>query len=136
MRREGFSLIEALVALAIASMVLMAILELQIQMARGQRRAEAAIEQVQEQENAIALVRDINPTEQPQGNVEMSRGAAVVWQARPVGQPRIGVGFPVGNGPYELQLYEVTVTIQRPQGSSPRPLVFERLGWRRLDGTD
>ena len=37
--RQGFSLIEALVALAIAAMVLTAIFELQQQMARGQRRA-------------------------------------------------------------------------------------------------
>ena len=37
--RDGFSLIEALVALAIAAMTLTAIFELQQQMIRGQRRA-------------------------------------------------------------------------------------------------
>jgi prepilin-type N-terminal cleavage/methylation domain-containing protein len=51
--RDGFSLIEALVALAIASMTLMAIFELQIQMARSQQRAALAVEQVAAQERQI-----------------------------------------------------------------------------------
>ena len=54
-RREGFSLIEALVALAIAAMTLTAIFELQQQMIRGQRRAADVMEQVAAQENALAL---------------------------------------------------------------------------------
>ena len=41
--RDGFSLIEALVALAIASMTLTAIFELQIQMTRNQQRAARTV---------------------------------------------------------------------------------------------
>ena len=80
-RREGFSLIEALVALAIASMTLMAIFELQIQMARSQRRAAQAVEQVASQENALALTRGLNPMAQPQGRIELPGGDVVVRPA-------------------------------------------------------
>lgn len=130
--RDGFSLIEALVALAIASMTLMAIFELQIQMARSQQRAAQAIEQVASQENALALTRHLNPMAQPQGRIDLPAGDVVVWEAEPRSERRINAGFPAGDGAYEVQLYRVTVGIERPQGRSPAPLVFDRLGWRRL----
>lgn len=130
--REGFSLIEALVALAIASMTLMAIFELQIQMARSQQRAALAIGQVAAQENALALTRNLNPMQQPQGRIELPDGDAIVWSAEPKSERRVNAGFPAGDGAYEVQLYRVTVGVERPQGRPPAPLVFDRLGWRRL----
>ena len=131
-RQNGFSLIEALVALAIASMTLMAIFELQIQMARSQQRAALAIEQVAVQENALALTKNLNPMAQPQGRVELPGGDVVVWSAEPMSERRINAGFPVGNGAFEVQLYRVTVDVERAQGRPPAPLVFDRVGWRRL----
>lgn len=131
--RAGFSLIEALVALAIASMTLMAVFELQIQMARSQQRAAQAIEQVASQENALALTRHLNPMAQPQGRIELPGGDVIVWEAEPKSERRVNAGFPSGDGAYEVQLYRVTVGIERPQGRAPTPLVFDRLGWRRLD---
>jgi general secretion pathway protein I len=131
--REGFSLIEALVALAIASMTLMAIFELQIQMARSQQRAALAIEQVAAQENALALTRNLNPMAQPQGRIELPDGDAIVWSAEPKSERRVNAGFPAGDGAYEVQLYRVTVGVEQPQGRPPAPLVFDRVGWRRIE---
>ena len=130
--RDGFSLIEALVALAIASMPLMAIFELQIQMTRSQQRAALAIEQVAAQENALALTRNLNPMAQPQGRIELPGGDTVVWSAEPRSERRINAGFPAGDGAFEVQLYRVTVGVERAQGRPPAPLVFDRLGWRRV----
>jgi general secretion pathway protein I len=130
-RRPGFSLIEALVALAIASMMLMAIFELQIQMARGQQRAGQAMEQVVKQENALALIRDLNPMAQPTGAVEFAGGDTIRWTSRPKGQPRLNAGFPLGDGAFEVQLFTVTVQIDTASGRSPADLTFDRLGWRR-----
>ena len=72
--REGFSLIEALVALTIAALVLGAIFELQIQMVRGQQRAVDAMEQVMAQENALALTRTLNPMARPEGSIALPAG--------------------------------------------------------------
>jgi|ThiBiot_300_plan_2_1041538.scaffolds.fasta_scaffold01003_11 prepilin-type N-terminal cleavage/methylation domain-containing protein len=130
--RDGFSLIEALVALAIASMTLMAIFELQIQMTRSQQRAALAIEQVAAQENALALTRNLNPMAQPQGRIELPGGDTIVWTTEPRSERRINAGFPAGDGAFEVQLYRVTVGVERAHGRSPAPLVFDRIGWRRL----
>lgn len=132
--REGFSLIEALIALAIAAMTLTAIFELQQQMIRGQRRAADAMEQVAAQENALALTRDLNPLEQPEGTLELPEGDTIRWSSEPQTEMRTNAGFPTGDGLFQVQLFTVTVEIDRRNGRSPAPLVFDRMGWRRMTG--
>ncbi len=129
--RSGFSLVEALVALAIASLMLGAIFQLQVQMARSQARAAAVLEQVAAQENALVVVRDINPMERPAGEVRLGDKEVVRWTATPLGEPRLNAGFPLGNGGYDVQLFEVRVEVDRTPRQSPAPLVIERVGWRR-----
>lgn len=132
-RRHGFSLIEALIALTIAAMVLGAIFELQLQMIRGQQRAADAMEQVASQENAIALVRDINPMAQPSGRIALPGGDTIDWTSSPRGVAMRNAGFPAGDGLFEVQLFTLTVEVQRARGRSPAPLVFDRMGWRRIE---
>lgn len=128
-RRSGFSLIEALVALTIAAVTLAAIFELQVQMVRGQQRAVEAMAQVAAQENALALTRDINPMLSPEGRISLPEGDTVSWVSEPLGPPRQNAGFPNGNGIYQVQLFRLTVRVERAGGRSPAPLVFNRLGW-------
>lgn len=128
-QRSGFSLIEALVALTIAALTLAAIFELQVQMVRGQQRAVEAMEQVAAQENALALTRDINPMASPEGRISLPDGDTISWTSEPLGLPQQNAGFPAGNGSYQVQLYRLTVSIERARGRSPSPLVFDRMGW-------
>lgn len=134
-QRSGFTLIEALVALAIAAMTMTAIFQLQVQMARGQRRAQAVLQQVTTQENALALVRDINFMERPSGQFVVPGEEVIRWSAEPRGAVRRNIAAG-GAGRYDVQLYEVTVRIERPGGRSPPDMVIERVGWRRLDTSE
>lgn len=127
--RSGFSLIEALVALTIAALTLSAIFELQVQMVRGQERAARALKQVMAQENAISMLRDVNPMEEPTGAFDLDGGDIVRWSSEPVGALYVQAGFPSGEGRYRVQRFKLTVSIERPDGRSTRPLVFERVGW-------
>lgn len=131
-RREGFSLIEALVALTIAAMVLGAIFELQLQMVRGQRRATEAMAQVMAQENALALTRALNPMERPSGVISLPGGDTIRWTSEAKGRPVQNAGFPSGDGMFMVQLFTLTVQVERVSGTSPAPMVFDRMGWRRL----
>lgn len=131
-RRDGFSLVEALVALAIAALTLGAIFQLQVQMARGQARAEAVLEQVAAQENALVLMRDLNPMERPTGEIRLGDREVVRWTATPIGEARVNAGFPSGDGQFEVQRFNVRVEVDRTPDRSPPPLEFERVGWRRL----
>lgn len=129
--RQGFSLIEALVALTVATLIMGAIFELQVQMARGQERAVQAMEQVMAQENALALTRDLNPMAEPEGVVTLPGGDTVRWTAEPRGRAMTNAGFPGGDGAFEVQLFTVTVQVERARGRPPPTLVFDRVGWRR-----
>lgn len=135
-RRTGFSLIEALVALTIAAITLTAIFELQIQMVRGQQRATQAIEQAAAQENALALLRNVNPMAQPEGTIALPGGDTIHWISAPKSLPQPNAGFPVGDGAFLVQLFTVTVSIERPGKRAPPPMIVDRLGWRRTQQTD
>lgn len=130
--RTGFTLIEALVALAIAAMTMTAIFQLQLQMAQGQRRAQAVLQQVAMQENALALIREINFMDRPTGEIVVPGAEVIRWSAKPRGGSKRNVG-PGSSGRYDVQLYEVTVQIVRPGGRNPPDMTIERMGWRRMD---
>lgn len=123
-------------ALAIAALTLTAIFQLQVQMARSQQRAQAVLSQVALQENALALVRDINVMERPEGQMSLPGGGIVRWSATAIGEKRRNVTEASTSGRYEVQLFEVTVEISSPGRRSPPKLTIERLGWRRLDSLD
>ncbi len=129
--RQGFSLIEALVALAILAVVLTAVFELQSQMARGQQRAERSLAEVVSQENAIALLKDLNPMERPDGTISLPDGDTISWTSTPRSAARTNAGFPAGDGLYTVQLYTVDVSVVREDGVPVRPLSFQRVGYLR-----
>ncbi len=119
-------------ALAIAAMTMTAIFQLQVQMAQGQRRAQAVLQQVTMQENALALIRDVNFMERPSGQFTVPGADVIRWSAAPRGTARRNISGGAA-GRYEVQLYEVTVQIENAGGRNPPDMVIERVGWRRLD---
>jgi type II secretory pathway pseudopilin PulG len=133
--REGFSLIEALVALAVASMALIAVFALQQQLARGQQRHEASLELVRLQRNALALTDELNPTLEPTGELVMAGGQRLRWASRPLTGPKTQVGIPDGEGRFEVRLYRVDAVIFDPRGRALGRVGFDRMGWRPLRPT-
>ncbi len=131
--RRGFSLIEALVALIVAAMALMAIFELQQQLVRGQLRYERALALVQLQRDALALTRDLNPTASPTGEAPLTGGRTVRWTSTALTRPRPNLDHATTPGRYEVTLYRVQVDILDPRRRILGQLAFDRMGWRRLD---
>ena len=135
-RRKGFSLIEALVALAIAALCFVAIFELQDQMTKGQVRLQRALATAELERNALELVLDVNMMEHPQGERVLAGEQIVRWSADRLTEPRRNAGFPVGDGSYDVALYNVEVIIEAQGGRPLARLEFERLGWRSNIGTE
>lgn len=132
MRRSGFSLIEAMVALAIASVCLLALFGLQRQLASGQRRAEVAVARAETQRNILALVRELNPAAEPAGSTALPDGERLSWTSRPAGPARRALQPSGAAGPFAVQLYEVSASLTDGAGISQGSVIVERLGWRRL----
>ncbi len=139
--RAGFSLIEALVGLAVAAMALLAVFQLQQQLSFGQRRDDAALQLASAERNALTLLADVNPTADPDGEAPLAGGRRLVWRAAPLGEERSQTPFPTpyatvagSAAPYLLRLYRLDVDILGPDGRSLARFEFDRVGWRRSAG--
>ncbi len=130
MRREGFSLIEALVALAIASVCLLALFGLQRQLISAQRRYEAAVARSEAQRNVMALIRDLNPEAQPEGATALPDGERLSWTSRPVSPLRPALTLSGNAGPYLVRLHLVQASLTDAGGAVKGAVSVERTGWR------
>ena len=131
--KHGFSLVEALVALIIAAMALAGVLELQRQLADGQRRYERALMVAGLQRDAIALLADVNPTATPQGSAPLTAGRSLRWTSTPRTEPTLNTGDLRTGRRFEMRLYRVQVTMLDRDGSALGLLAFDRVGWRKLE---
>jgi prepilin-type N-terminal cleavage/methylation domain-containing protein len=133
-QRNGFSLVEALIALIIAALVLMAIFELQRQLSHDQARYEQAIAAADRRRNALVLLRDVNPTQRPNGALPLSGGRWMRWSAQPLTPARLNVDYPTGQGSYEMRLWRLDVRIENARGLATDSFQLDRLGWRAVSG--
>lgn len=129
-RQDGFSLIEALVALALLGGALSALYALQSANSRALARAIEAEARRHELRNAFELVRAINPGEVPRG--EMSLGETEVrWNARLIAADSPAGRTIPGRAIWQVGLYEVRVELLRPGDTAPETLTLRQAGWTR-----
>lgn len=126
----GFSLLEAVVALAIlaaAGMALFAAISQSIQMLG---RAESARAQDAALRDALAVIGQVNPMETPRG--EESLGSfAMRWDSRLVEPELDGATGHLQPGLHRLGLYEVRIELL--QGTATvREAVVRRSGYRQV----
>jgi prepilin-type N-terminal cleavage/methylation domain-containing protein len=128
--KGGFSLIEALVALAIGAMVLGAILGLQHELVDAQRRHDATLKSSNLQRDVLALIRDVNPAERPEGEIALPPDRTIRWTSEAVSDAKLTAGFPRADGNYTATLYALTVNVQDAGGRDViAPFTVERVGW-------
>jgi type II secretory pathway pseudopilin PulG len=128
-RVAGFSLLEAIIALAIAAVCLGAVLELQHQLVSGQRRHEAALKRAELQRNALILLRELNPQEQPTGEITLPPDMILRWTSEPISEGKTSAGVPRGDGAFYVQLYRVDAEALSARGDLIQAFRVERLGW-------
>lgn len=128
---EGFSLVEALVALVVAALTLAAVFELQQQIAQSQRRYERALDRARAQENALVLLQNLNPAATPRGETVLG-AERVRWTSTPLGREIRNAGFPSGDGAFMLRLYRVDLVVLAADGRPVTEVSVERVGWRRI----
>jgi type II secretory pathway pseudopilin PulG len=129
-RVGGFTLIEALAALAIASTVMVGVFAVEHQLVDGQRRYDAVTHRANIEHDAIALVRDVNPTNVATGDIPMPPSMTLHWTSEAISDPKLTTGFPRGDGTYTATLYRITVNVDDAGGHNViPPFNLERVGW-------
>ena len=138
-RQAGFSVIEALVAIAVIAVALVPLVGLQIQVSRDHVRQRGVRAEIAAQRNALALLRDANIMETPQGERDLGDGQRMRWSATPLSRLTRTTDHGAGDGGFDVMLYKVVITID-PTGAgvigdgvpngTPFAFEVEQLGWR------
>jgi len=129
MRRnvDGFTLLEAIVALAILAAGAMALFAAINGALRSIERAETAARLDTATENAIAMLETINPMERPRGE-ERIGDLEVRWSAQAVEPPGVGLTDYLQPGLFDVGLYNVEVVLFL-DGRIERRFILRRAGW-------
>ena len=131
--RDGFSVVEAVIAMAIAAIGLTAILSLQHQLAVSQARNEAKLHSLALRRAALTLIKDINPMARASGQMRIAPGLTVSWTSRTIMPPVRGIGFGDRDSAFMVALYELTIVTADTQKGALDQFRVERLGWQRLE---
>lgn len=129
MKRRGFSLLEALIAVAVLGIGLSALLGLRQAVLR-QMHTVATLEAAEtDMRNAMAMVADVNPMTTPEGVRKISASQSVRWRSDQITAVRRSRAYPAGDGDFDVALFRLHVAVVTRE-SVTAAYDVERLGWR------
>jgi general secretion pathway protein I len=128
----GFSVIETLVAVAILAIALIPILMLQSETSRASLRETQIRASITDQQNALALLADINPMQAPSGQIAMSPTRLVSWRALPLSPVTPAIVRADAQTSFEAALYRLQVEIRDTHGVRQGSFVVDQMGWRTV----
>jgi general secretion pathway protein I len=124
----GFSVLEAIIAIAILAIAFLPLLGLQTQMTRTTLALERNTQLMEAKRSALAYIQALNPMRDPQGNLDLGH-AQMHWNAVQISQERPAMKMGGTKGRFMVALYDVEVTLtfdtQRTQNFS-----VHATGWR------
>lgn len=132
MRRSsrGFTLLEAIVALAILAAGTMALFSALNGALRAQDRVAASIRTASATDSALALLEGVNPMLAPRGE-ERVGGLRVRWTAKVVAGPTDALTDYYQPGLYQVALYDVDVEVWLDDALEAR-FLLRRAGWQQV----
>lgn len=129
--QRGFTLLEAIVALAILAAAGLALFAAMSQSLQMVRRAQDAREADAALRNAIAWTTRLDPMETPDGEHALGGGWRMHWEATLVEPLRDGATGYLQPGLYQLGLYDLRLELWR-DGALRREAVLRRAGYRQV----
>lgn len=130
-RARGFSLLEAIVALAILAATGIALFAAMSQSLQMVQRAESARQADGALRNAVAWIEQVNPMAQPQGEQPLGGDWVLRWDSRLVEPETDGETGYLEPGLYRLGLYDMTLTLVR-DGTVEREVHVRRAGYEQV----
>ncbi|HEY0309783.1 MAG TPA: prepilin-type N-terminal cleavage/methylation domain-containing protein [Luteimonas sp.] len=129
--QEGFTLLEAIVALAILAAAGLALFAAMSQSMQMVRRAQEAREADAALRNAIAWSAVLDPMDEPDGEQPLGGGWRLHWEATLVEPLHDGATGYLQPGLYQLGLYDLRLELAR-DGVVRREAHLRRTGFRQV----
>lgn len=128
---DGFTLIEAIVALALVGTVGVALFGWINTNLIALNRVEAIHQQNEATKNIVEYMKSVNPMQEPEGTVQLGE-YRVHWRSERTGDVVDGSGYPTGVGAYQLAMYRTDVDV-RKSGSDPWfDISLRQVGYRKV----
>lgn len=125
--QSGFSVIEALVAVAIVAIALIPLAQLQGQASRTAAQQQMLQQRLTAERSALAVLRDLNVMAAERGVRDLGGGVTLSWSARPISESANAM-----RGGFAVRLYTVHVILRDSGGRDLSTFDLEQIGWRAL----
>lgn len=109
-KHQGFTLLEAVVALVLIATAGMALLDWVNNNLMNLNRVQTLQQRNEAIRSALVFMESVNPLEHPEGNQTIGV-YTFSWQSQPIESPKDGVSFTGDVGFYQLGLFDVQMTI-------------------------
>ncbi len=128
--QRGFSLLEAMAAVALIAVAFLPFLALQSRLSETALAIDRAERIVVAKKSALAFLRVINPAARPQGS-EQAGEAILTWNASPAGPERPALDSGGGENRFVVQIYRIDARLVFVDGQESR-FTVDALGWRTV----
>ena len=126
--QAGFSVLEALAAVALIAAAFLPLLALQGQLTRTVVAIERAEASVSNMESALSYLRVVNPSLVDQGEAQVG-DALLRWRARPISAEKTVLDQGGAPGRFAMRLYEIEATFLYSDGREA-DFTLTAIGWR------
>lgn len=123
--RAGFSVMEALVSVALIGVAMIPLYLFQQTLADASFGVASELERLEAHDSAVAYLSAFDPIAEPQGEIEIADWT-LTWNARRVAGENPADGY-LGGSNYAVYLYEVDAELSR--GSQVRRFTIRRVAW-------
>ncbi len=131
---RGFTLLEAIVAVAVMGIALVPIITFVSQMVGGLTRAADANAKNLAEQSIIELLEALNPLEQPIGDDQVG-DLVIHWESAEIVPPNKETRIGTGLAGFSIGFYNVTVTVDRANAGPWFTFDMRKVGYQRIGST-
>jgi len=131
LRRRGFTLLEAIVAVAIVGIALIPISTFISQMVSSLIRAGESNARNIAQQSVIELLEPLNPLERPTGEDQVG-DLSIRWESSPIIKPNDVARLGTGLAAFSIGFYSVAVSVDRADRGPWFSFDMRKVGYRRI----
>ncbi|MEA2754936.1 MAG: ral secretion pathway protein [Aliidongia sp.] len=127
----GFTLLEAIVAIAVLAAALLPLYALISNVSRSAFRVDEANRRAEIETDALNIMSAINPLDQPTGAIDLGP-YAVRWTAQTLIEPIDGSAYPSGISAFRIGLYNAKVDVTAPDGRVLVSFPLRMIGYKHV----